>query len=71
MEVRFSPLFFILIGRCANVLHEKLSRTPLSPCDLFLFLKIRRKLKCERFSSIQKIQAAVTVAVRRIPVLDF
>jgi len=29
MEVRFSPLFFILIDLCKNVIHEKLSRTPL------------------------------------------
>jgi len=29
IEVRFSPLIFILIDRCENVLHEKLSRTPL------------------------------------------
>jgi len=29
MEVRFSPLFFILIDLCENVFHEKLSRTPL------------------------------------------
>jgi len=29
MEVRFSPLCFILSGLCENVLHEKLSRTPL------------------------------------------
>jgi len=28
-EVRFSPLFFILIGLCENVLHEKMPRTPL------------------------------------------
>jgi len=28
LEVRFSPLFFILIDRCENVIHEKLSRTP-------------------------------------------
>jgi len=28
MEVRFSPLFFILIDLCENVLHKKYSRTP-------------------------------------------
>jgi len=33
MEVRFSPLFFILIDLCKNVIHEKLSRTPF--CTLF------------------------------------
>jgi len=29
MEVRFSPLFFILIDLCEYVFHEKMSRTPL------------------------------------------
>jgi len=29
IEVQFSPLFFILIDICKNVIHEKLSRTPL------------------------------------------
>ena len=33
MEVRFSPLFFILISLCENVLHEKLSRTPFSEME--------------------------------------
>jgi len=30
LEVRFSPLYFIWIGLCENVLLEKLSRTPLT-----------------------------------------
>jgi len=37
MELRFPPLFLILIDRCENGLNEKLLRTPLP--DLFFWLQ--------------------------------
>jgi len=52
------------------VLHHPLYSPDLSPCDYFLFPKLKLPLKGRLFEDVQDIQAAVTSSLRAIPQED-
>ncbi|GFU40954.1 putative transposase [Trichonephila clavipes] len=43
----------------------------LSPCDLFLFPKLKNHLKGHHFGTLENIQAAVTDQLKAIPISEF
>jgi len=52
------------------VLHHPLYSPDLSPCDYFLFPKLKLPLKGRLFEDVQDIQAAVASSLRAIPQED-
>ena len=52
------------------VLHHPPYSPDLSPCDYFLFFKLKLPLKGRLFEDVQDIQAAVTPSLRAIPQED-
>ena len=52
------------------VLHHPSYSPDLSPCDYFLFPKLKLPLKGRLFEDVQDIQAAVTSSLRAIPQED-
>ena len=49
------------------VLHHPPYSPDLSPCDYFLFLKLKLPMKGRLFEDVQDIQAVVTSSLRAIP----
>ncbi|GFW35386.1 putative transposase [Trichonephila clavipes] len=45
--------------------------SPLSPCDFFLFPKLKNQLKGYHFASLENIQTAVTDKLKTIPISEF
>ncbi|GFU22631.1 putative transposase [Trichonephila clavipes] len=43
----------------------------LSPCDFFLFPKLKNHLKRHHFGTLEKIQTAVTGQLKAIPISEF
>jgi transposase len=52
------------------MLHHPPYSPDLSPCDYFLFPKLKLSLKGRLFEDVQDIQAAVTSSLRAIPQED-
>jgi len=52
------------------VLHHPPYSPDLSPCDYFLFPKLKLPLKWRLFEDVQDVQAAVTSSLRAIPQED-
>ena len=52
------------------VLHHPPYSPDLSPCDYFMFPKLKLPLKGRLFEDVQDIQAAVTSSLRAIPQED-
>jgi len=52
------------------VLHHPHYSPDLSPCDYFLFYKLKLPFKGRLFEDVQDIQAAVTLSIRAIPQED-
>ena len=60
----------LLARKQVYVLHQPPYSPNLSPCDYFLFLKLKLPLKGRLFEDVQDIQAAVTSSLRAIPQED-
>jgi len=56
-----------LARKQVRVLHHPPYSPDLSPCDYFLFPKLKSPLKGRLFEDVQDIQAAVTSSLRAIP----
>ena len=52
------------------VLHHPPNSPDLSPCDYFVFPKLKLSLKGHLFEDVQDIQAAVTSSLRALPQED-
>jgi len=60
----------VLARKRVCVLHHPPYSSDLSPCDYFLFPKLKLPLKARLFEDVQDIRAAVTSSLRTIPQED-
>ncbi|GFS94256.1 uncharacterized protein TNCV_2013401 [Trichonephila clavipes] len=54
----------------ADTSRDVLPRGDLSPCDFFLFPKLKNYLKEHHFETLENIQAAVTDQLKAIPISE-
>ena len=62
--------YFVSRDRLVCVLHHSPYSPDLSPCDYFLFPKLKLPLKGRLFEDVQDTQAAVTSSLRAITQKD-
>ena len=60
---------FLMKKRISLINHPPYS-PDLSPCDYFLFPKLKTKMKAASYADVPAIQAAVTEALKNIPIND-